>query len=958
MKKLSLIIAASTLYLSAAAQRNDFRPIDVEVYQLENGLTVILNEDHNLPQVFGSVIVRAGAKDDPKGATGMAHYQEHMLFKGTETSGTTNWEAEKPHIENIFKLYDDLSQTTDPVERTVIQGKINEESLKANEYAIPNELSNLIKSTGGTSLNAATGADITYFYNAFPPSQVEKWIDLYSHRFEKPVFRSFQAELEVVYEEKNMYSDIFILPLLENFNKHFYKNHPYGQQTTIGTIEDLKNPSLSKMYQFFKTWYVPNNMALIIVGDFDKKLVKPMIAEKFGKWEKKELPERPEYKEEPFNGREFVEVKLSPVKLALLGFRSAPASHPDEIAFKICNAILSNQSQTGLLDKLIQDNKLMSAQVINMQNNDYSASIIFALPKIIGQKLSSAEKLVLAELEKLKTGDFDSSFVENTKMELYREYQLNMEKNQNKSMLFAQAYGRNQTMYELLQYPELLMKVTKNDVMKVAAKYYGDNYLAFYSKMGFPKKKKIDKPGYKPMIANTTASSEYAKKLQNIPETKENLKFFNFEKDVDHIAVSEGMNIYCVKNPVNNVFNLKVKFKIGNKNNPDLKYAADLMNYASPEGMSLDSFKAKIASVGCTYDISGDESYTVIEMTGIESGLKDALALISQLVDKPLLEQSKIEVLYEGEKANRKFELSEPDEVAKALYSFVRYGDKSEFINRLSLSEIKSLQAARMTDAFKFIVNYGAEIHYSGNTDPARLAELFAKAFKTGIQKVETPFVPEINQYTENTVFFVDKKKASQSKVYYLVNGVPFDPKFQADMDAFNLYFGGDFSGLVLQEIREYRSLAYSAGAKFKTPQLKGKEAYFAGYVGTQADKTIEAMGVFDTLIRQMPLKKDRLKMIRQYLMLSSVGDKPDFRNLSEQMVNWKNQGYETDPVQYKREAYENMSFDNILGFYKNYLAGKPVAICIVGDKSRIDTNKLSKFGKLVFVKESSLFSK
>lgn len=257
MKKIFLIALIGLFYFTTTAQKTDYIPIDVEVYQLDNGLTVILNEDHNLPQVFGSIMVRAGGKDDPKGATGMAHYQEHMLFKGTQELGTTNWEAEKPHIDSIFRLYDKLGRETDADIRKTIQKEINQESLKAGKYAVPNEMFNLLRNMGGTGVNAGTGPDYTIFYNAFPPTQMEKWLDLYSHRFENPVFRSFQSELEVVYEEKNMYSDMFIFSMIENFNKNFFRNHPYGQQTLIGTVEDLKNPSLSKMYDFFTTCMCP-----------------------------------------------------------------------------------------------------------------------------------------------------------------------------------------------------------------------------------------------------------------------------------------------------------------------------------------------------------------------------------------------------------------------------------------------------------------------------------------------------------------------------------------------------------------------------------------------------------------------------------------------------------------------------------------------------------------------------
>ena len=144
-------------------------------------MTVILNPDNSLPEAFGVVIVKTGGKNDPPDATGLAHYMEHMLFKGTQQLGTTDWEKEKPHIDRIFQLYEELGNSTLEADRKRIQTEINEESLKAAEFAIPNEMSNLINSIGGTNLNAGTGPDWTIFYNKFPSSQIFKWIDLYVH---------------------------------------------------------------------------------------------------------------------------------------------------------------------------------------------------------------------------------------------------------------------------------------------------------------------------------------------------------------------------------------------------------------------------------------------------------------------------------------------------------------------------------------------------------------------------------------------------------------------------------------------------------------------------------------------------------------------------------------------------------------------------------------------------------
>ncbi len=950
---LSFILFLS-VYLIAQPQ------FKVRQFKLENGFTVILNEDPLKPEVFGVVVVKAGSKNDPADATGMAHYQEHMLFKGTEELGTVNWELEKPHIDKIFELYDQLSVTKDEEARKAIQLQINEESLKANEYAIPNELSNIIKSVGGTHLNANTGPDRTVFFNAFPSNQIEKWLDIYSHRFESPVFRGFQSELEVVYEEKNLYSDMFQFSLIEEFNKQMFKKHPYGQQSMIGTVENLKNPSLTKMYEFFKTYYVPNNMALILSGDFKAEEVLPMIMARFGKWKPGTLPENTVYIEEPFKGRELVEKRLSPIKLGLIGFRTVPNGHPDEIALDVCNGLLSNRNQTGLLDKLSIDNKLLAAMVLPMRHNDYGSSIVFIVPKVVGQKTEDAEKLVMTELEKIAKGDFDESLVEVVKNQLYVDYQTQMESMQNRAVLLAENFAQNKDLYDILNYTDKVQKVTKADILRVAQAYYGKDYLAFYSKMGFPKKEKIDKPGYKPVLSNTDAKSAFVQMLDEKKTPEPQIKYIDFSKDISTSQLQSGVDFYYVKNPVNDIFSLEIRFGIGNQRMPMLEYASEIMNYSGIPGMTVSEFKTAFARIGCSYTISSDDSYLKIELQGMEANVSQALGMINQLMKTPVLEQDKIDNIVQGEKTNRKMERSEPENVSDALFQYVKYGTMSTYLNRLSMKEIKELKADSLESVFNQAQHYATEIHYTGQKEAADVIKMISDSihFTPGLLPTESPVSRDAASFNENTVFFVAKKKAVQSKIFLFTNGPAYTSSIVPPMEAFNLYFGGDFSGLVLQEIREYRSLAYTAGAGFSSPVRAGKPMDFTGYVGTQADKTMEAMTVFSELIHAMPEKAERFDMIRQYLSLSALTKRPDFRNLSSTVLQWKRLGFENDPLTWKLEQYNSMKFPDITNFYSQNLKSKPLVYSIVGNPKKIDMKSLEKFGKVVMVKEENLFRK
>ncbi len=953
---LSHISVIGFLFFSAYA--NAQPNIQVRQFKLDNGLTVILNEDHLKPEIFGVVVVKAGSKNDPSDATGLAHYQEHMLFKGTDELGTTNWQEEKPHIDKIFALYDKLAVTKDEKERNEIQSQINEESLLANEYAIPNELSNIIKSSGGTKLNANTSPDRTVYFNAFPSNQIEKWLEIYSHRFINPVFRGFQSELEVVYEEKNRYADMFQIALLEEFNKQAFKNHPYGQQTALGTVDHLKNPSLTKMYVFFKTYYVANNMALVLSGDFNTEEIIPVIREKFGRLKSGEILPNPEYIEAPFKGRELIEKRLSPIKIAILGFRTVPNGHPDKTALEVCNGILSNSNETGLLDKLSIDNKLMGAVLVPMSYNDQGMAVFIVIPKIVGQKLQTAEQMVLAELEKPGKGEFDDSMLEAVKNQLYIKFETNMESVANKAIYLAELFGKNEDMKEINEYSEEVRKITREDVIRVANKYYGKNYLAFYSKMGSPKKIKIDKPDYKPVLKNGDAKSEYVKMFDQIKVKEPLVKYIDFEKDIFTAKLQTGVDFYSVNNPLNDIFSLKIKFGIGNQKMLKLNYAAQIINYSGVKGKGVSDYKNEFAKIGCTYGISSDNSYLMVSLEGLEANMPQALKLINELFTSPELDKEKLKILIEGEKASRKMERSDPDNVADAIFQYVQFGNMSSYLNRLTMKGIEALNADSLVSLFQKALTYECEIHYTGKSAPKEVMSVIEKSisFSPNPLKSESPVVLESIQYNEGQVFLVEKKKAVQSKVYLFANGQDYSITQQPYIDAFNLYFGGDFSGLVLQEIREYRSLAYTAGAKFKVPELKGKPVNFAGYVGTQTDKTLEALTVFAGLIHTMPEKSDRLELIKQYVSLSALTDRPNFRELSETKVKWRQQGYIDDPLKVNMPKYRNLTFDEIITFYRQNLQNKAVVYSLVSDPKKININELGKFGKVTKVKEKSLF--
>ncbi len=956
MKK--LILSLALLPLLVIAQNPSLK---VNRYVLANGFTIYLNADKTAKDVFGAVIVKAGSKNDPADATGMAHYQEHLLFKGTTQFGTSDYQKEKPFLDSINIYYDMLGKTTNERERSRIQLLINNQSVQAAKYSLPTEFDKMIKSIGGTSMNAFTTEDNTVYYNAFPAEGMEKWLDLYSLRFQNPVFRSFQSELEVVYEEKNRSTDHFVGKLFEVVNQNMFKYHPYGTQTTIGTTAHLKNPSLTKMYDFFNTYYVPNNMALVLCGNFDEEKVLPIIKEKFGKLQRRVVPIFPKYPPTVFKQKEVVNVRYTPVKIAIFGYKTIPKVHPDKAALEVLQNLLTNRSETGRLDKLSRSGKILAAGCEAYSFNDDGAMMLFLAPKLIGQSFKKAESYMMAEVDKIKKGEILDTDLMVVKTGLYLERTREIENKESRTISIAETFSQGISWEDELNYIKQLEKVSKADVLRVANTYFGDNYFVLHSRTGFPKREFLKKPAYKPVVTDQKAESDYAKKFKETPEKTSEPKFLDFDKDATRTPLNNSNTLYVTPNPVNDIFTLNVEFKIGSDSLKNLDIAAQLSRYFHTQKLSTDQLKDAMAMLGLSYSMQCSESRFDIYFTGLETHFVQSLRLIDTLLQNVTADEQSLKQVVEEIKVERKEEVKIPDNLDQALFEYVRLGNKSPYLDRNSMDELKTLKAADLVARYKMAVSYNAVWHYVGTQSMDAVKDLITANITLSNKQMEMPLNARLNIATPETrIYIYEDKKAIQSHIHFLVNtdNYPTTPQLNANATAFNQYMGGGFSGLIVQEIREYRSLAYTAYGSFVTPVYPNNPAYFYSYLGCQADKTNEAFEVMDSLIRFMPQRPERMEGIRSMMKKNISAYYPDFRYISSSIDYYRQIGYNSLPLKAKYVYYNALQFEDVLNFYNRFVKNRTVVVSIYGNTSKMDLNKLSKYGKLVVVKEDDILKK
>jgi predicted Zn-dependent peptidase len=961
MKKIVIICLIAAFSFTVWAQESR-----ITQYKLANGLTIILNEDHSQSTVFGCVAIRAGSKDDPADATGLAHYMEHVMFKGTQELGTSDWEAEKPHYENIIKLYEELRNTQDVEKKNEINKQINEESLLAGKYAIPNEFSNLVQSMGGTGLNAGTGYDYTIYYNSFPPFQVRRWLDLYAHRFINPVYRGFQTELETVYEEKNMYADNPYSVVQEDFFfKAFGADNPYGRPI-IGNTEDLKNPSINRIIEFYNAFYVPSNMALILSGDIYPESIKPMIEDTFGAWEKHEatgIQNKPNNIE--FTEAVKVKAKLTPYPMVFMGYPGAPSNHTDEYALELCSRLLSNANQTGLLDKLVLEGDLLSASAGIVAHKYAGFGLIQAIPVFdINQmkfvSLSVVEKMLQKEVQNLKQGNFDDWLVTALKKEMITEHEEYKESAMRMGFALMQSFVYEMSLEKFNNYTNIIQSITKDDIIRVANKYFSDNCLTYFSDIGKPGKDNLDKPSFDPIDPIPGKKSIYANHFEKLPLSDVREDFVDFSKDIQVGQFADKVKLFYTKNPINEIFSLTIKFGVGTGKIPSLDMATQLMNYAGIMNLyKPQELKKEYSKLGCSVNFRATESYLYITLKGDEKNLAEACKLLSKTFLLPQLDEKQMNNVKGSVYGSRQAEKKDKDSQAGALYDYLLYGKNSPELTRLPATKIQELTISDLTGAFISATKYQASIHFVGTIPYEKLKEELkaSLALPSDLQVSNSPYVKPTEKYNEETILFLNNSDARQSDVFLFVGGNEYNLENQPVIDAFNQYFGGGFNGIVLQELREMRSFAYSANAFYRTPPIQGEKTMLVGLIGTQSDKTADAVIEFLKLIKEIPEKPERIDNIKNYLVLSSQASKPNFRVLSQSVENWEMKGYTDDPNKILIPKYQELTFDHLMDFYRNEIVGRPVTIAIVGNKKEIDMDKLKSVAKIVNVGSTKIFN-
>ncbi len=913
----------------------------VHIYELDNGLTVYLSENHEKPEFYAEVVVRAGYKHDPPETTGLAHYLEHLLFKGTERMGTADWEKEKPHIDRIYGLYDERFKETDPAKRDSIYALINAESQLAAQYALPGELDRLLGSMGSTYTNAHTWFEETVYKIGLPSNRLEQWAMLEAERFQNPVYRLFQTELEVVYEEKNRAMDNKDRIINEVLDRQLFKVHPYGQQTGLGEIEHLKNPNLTNIHSFFSKYYVPGNMAVIIAGDIDIDETIKLIDQHFSAWEAKRVPDPGSWDEPPLKGIERVEATYPGEEKVIVAFRTVPLKHPDAPAVTIADELLDNAS-AGLMNRLEQRQEVREASAHRMLMNDAGVEQFEAVPKK-DQTLEDVEKLLLVQADALKKGDFDETLIEAIVNNFKKREKGAQESNNARVAAMRRSYIAFRDWDDTVAELDALSTVTKADVVRVANKYFGDDYVVAYRRDAAHEVPKIDKPPIDPVKIDATKWSTFAEGVVGIDVNALTPDFVD-SSDYTVVEYVPGVKLYYSQNPLNDLFVFRIGVELGFNQDNRIQFAQKLLDVSGTCEMSAEELKTEWFKLATDFSFGSGSDASSFTISGLDENLGASLDLMLQVVNKPTASKETLDELIKIVLADREDSKKDPRAIRGGLAIFNRNARLSRYLRMLPNDAIGKLTVEELHGLATGLLDYEQTITYVGSKPVDEVVALLKEKYPIK-QKLKAPPPYMILKIVEpaSDVVRVFHKETAQAQIYVEFAGVPYDESVVPEAQLFREYFSGGMSGMLFQEIREARALAYSVYAGYSFADRPGEQNLNWGGMGTQADKTGEAMEAYLRLFDEMPVQEQRFSLAKEALINNYRTGKTSFREVIGAVRSWAYLGLDPDPREGRYEAVQKATIETLTDFHAKHIKGRPRLISIVGDTSKIDMERLGK---------------
>ena len=939
-------------------------PFSTRTYVLDNGLKVFLSRNTVEPRITSLISVRAGGADDPEASTGLAHYFEHMMFKGNGVLASLDWEKEAPLLEKLAGLFDLYRGSTDEEFRKSVYKEIDRISGEAAQYS-NDEYWTLVRGLGATDTNAWTGYDETVYINNIPANALDKYLYLESVRFSSIALRRFHTELEAVYEEFNRSQNNDGRRASEALRKKLFLTHPYGRDI-IGLPEHLKSPSMSDISLFFFEYYQPANMAIILAGDLDYEEAMRSIRKYFGPFrtdKAKQLAARRKLGE---SGRVRREAPVESVRTAEvvgpdsesleMAFRFE-ADRDTEVMLEMVNSILNN-NLCGIMELDLElPRKVMSESSGAYTMRDYVLHVFSAEPAQ-GRTLEETRDLILGELEKLKRGEFPdwlpAAIVNNQRLSLITI----SEDASTAAHVLNNAFIEGRPLVDQLNDIDAMEKITKEQIVDFAKKNYRDNYAIVYKRQGEAVGiVKAEKPPITP-VPVPEELSEFGRNFELLPmEPEHGPVYADLEKDLSIIPLADGITLYAARNDINERFSLSLQFPVGTRMDKELALALGWIDELGTDKYTAEELRQEWFKLAARMGTFVETDRCGFTLNGLQRNFKESLALFLHVISNVKADSESYKALVDAIEKSRADRRSSRGSLLSAASGFAIYGGPENYAaDILPVTKMRELDPEKLIERIHDLRGFTHDVVYYGPAGNGEVKELLSGAIDPkGAAGTfpETKFFQAVEP-EEDAVYVVDYPGAAQAEIEV----IRLDGKYKDKPYDFEEIYSTCESRTFMNELRERQALAYSVGAGYSNPG-RDPNGYSMSYgaLGTQHDKLFTSLdGVLDLLNHPETGAAAAFESSRQNLL-------SQFRNIRVQKENYygvrrtmKKFGLKEESRKTAYEGLLGMSMDQYIAQAKERVAGKKNIILILADLKQIDQKQLEKYGKVRILKADELF--
>ncbi|MEM9458812.1 MAG: insulinase family protein [Myxococcota bacterium] len=926
-------------------------PMGVTIHRLSNGMTVYISTERQKPRFSAWIGVRAGSRMDPPDSTGLAHYLEHMLFKGTDEYGTLDPEKEAPHVAEVEALYRKLRTTEDRSARTSILAQIDEQTQAMAQYAVPNELSRMYGTLGVEGINAFTSFERTVYIGDVPSNRLEAWATIEGERFKDPVFRLFLPELEAVYEEKNLSLDNPYRRVREALYQALFPEHPYGTQTTIGKSEHLKNPAYGDMVDYFDRWYVPNNMAVALSGDIDPKTALPVLEATLGTLKPKPVPLPHAGKLPPVPGRVFGQVEADGEESVTLAWHAPPAGHPDEVVFEVMDRVLDDD-RVGLLNvELELTQKVPEAGSYVTTQREAGAYVVWAQARA-DQQPEQIEAMVKEVIGKLRRGEFTDKDVSAVKLQETVSIKRDLEWPGARTSKMMSAFIEHRQWADVVEHDRRFQQVTRDDVIRVANQYLGENFVVVAKRKGKPEFPKLDKPAITPVKIDPSRKSKFARMIETMPASVLEPEWVKTGDHYERRSLPAG-DLISAKNDRNDLFSLTYTQKRGYRKEPYLCYALELLELSGAGDDDAESLQKQLYALGTSVWTYCNAETSGLVVNGLDSQLEASLAILDRWLASPRFDAAVLRRLHDNTVSERRDGMDKDWLLTSALNDYAKYGKRSAWLQHPSNRALQKARPAKLRRLITSFLDHEHRTLYFGTRGADAVVSVVARGNRH--RKIGDTQIRRYRRVEGPTIVFLHKDGAKANVRFTIPRG-PLPRELRPTARLLSEYLSGNMSALVFQEIRESRGLAYSAYSNYSVGRRPVDDSSLAGFMSTQADKTPEAVQTFLELLRTSEIQSERLQTSKAAVDQEYRSTRIDPRWINRWVMSWDELQEKEDPRPWEWRSIEALTVQDVGKFAEGFVDA-PVIIAIVGDRSRVGLESLKKIGPVEEMAVEDLFS-